>query len=133
MRSEAGKKLPAVLMGVWSMKEKRYMKNSTNRGSAVIEMTILIPVLLACVYLYLMVFIHFVNYGKVMADAAEALYGEEWAGGEEGKIIVKREGKKKTVSVEEQDNRFTLSVELRKNENEPVKQIRRWQFAAELF
>lgn len=48
-----------------------------NRGSMVIEMTLLMPVFLGCVFLYVMLFVELIHLQQKMEQAAEILYAAE--------------------------------------------------------
>lgn len=48
-----------------------------NRGSMVIEMTLLMPVFLGCLFLYVMLFVELIHLQHKMEQAAEILYAAE--------------------------------------------------------
>lgn len=121
------------------LEERReYSMRKKNKGSAVIETTLLIPVFLGCIYFYIMLFLFFVDSGKRMEQIAASMYkvqtaqngnSEEW----EEDILIRTEGKMKIYRIEEEDGLFDIQLELRKDQNNAVENIRRWQLVTGLF
>lgn len=114
------------------------MKRRKNCGSAVIELTMLMPVLLGCIYLYIMLFLFFVKSGKGMEELADCIYRIQTNSDRESEesgngILVRTQGKVKTAKMEQQGNLFTIRIELRKDENNPVENLRRWQLVTDKF
>lgn len=106
-------------------------KREKNKGSAVIEMTLLMPILLGCIYFYIMLFLFFVQSGKRMAEIADCIYEENIEETEE--VMMRTEGNVKIGKVEEEGKLFRIHIELRKDKNDPVKNIRRWQLVGDVF
>ena len=105
----------------------------TNRGSAVIEMTLIMPVLLVVFYLYISIFLFYVQSGKSMKDMAEVLYCTEEIENYtyEGDFTVRENGNTKSVCIKESEALFELNLELRRNDDSVVEKIRRWQLATD--
>ncbi len=104
-----------------------------NCGSAVIEITLLMPAFLGCIYLYIMLFLFFIDSGKRMEQLAECIYTTKQESVLEQSIVIRTEGNLKIGRIEAQDEPFVIQLELRKDENDPVKNIRRWQLVADVF
>lgn len=109
-----------------------YKKTKRNKGSSIIEISLLIPICLVCVYLYVMLFLFLTGAAKNMERISEYSYRSDTADDkteekESKNLQVCREGKTQKVWMEEQDKLFVLHLELRKDMNDPVENIRRWQ------
>lgn len=109
-----------------------------NKGSAIIETTLLIPVFLGCIYFYIMLFLFFMESGKRMEQMAECMYTTQTVenrNSEERKanMSTRTEGKVKIFWIKENGNLFDIQLELRKDENNAVENIRRWQLVTSLF
>lgn len=106
-----------------------------NRGSAVIEITLLMPILLGCIYFYIMLFVFLLNSGKGMEKMAENMYMAEniektaW----EENVFVRTEGEVKIFRIEDIGKLFDMHIELRKQEENEVENIRRWQLVTDSF
>lgn len=98
-------------------------------GSAVIEMTLLIPVFLGCIYFYIMLFLYLVQTTKQFYFLAENLYETEsvTASGEGIEKTVK--GKKETVMFHEKDSFFEIRIQMSRDHSDVIENIRRWQLA----
>ena len=113
-------------------------KNKRNRGSTVIEMSLLIPVFLGCIYFYIMLFLFFTQAAKKTEEISEYAYMSESTKTEQQKVLpdnvrVQREGKIRVIKLEEQGKLFTLKTEFRRDENDPVQNLRRWQLVSDTF
>ena len=112
------------------------MKRKKNRGSAVIEFTLLTPILFGCIYLYIVWFLFLIESGKRMEQLTEYIYQTEVAqdqhSSSEG-IQFRKEGNTKEAGIDEQEGLFHIRLTIRKDENDPVKNIRRWQFVTDIF
>lgn len=108
-------------------------KKVHNRGSSVIEMTLLMPIILGVLYLYIGLFLFFVDSSKQMKNMTEALYCTEEENGEQGNICMVRQeqGSKLSVSVTDTTGMFNMDLELHRNDDSIVKNIRRWQLATD--
>lgn len=108
---------------------------SGNKGSAIIEITLLIPVFLGCIFFFIMYFMFLINSGKQMSYMCEQLYDVKIAYLEEnsGKTQycnIKKEGTVLKIYYKEQGKWFDYSLLFKRNGNDKVKNIRRWQLAA---
>lgn len=104
-----------------------------NRGSAVIELALLMPVILGFIYLYIMLFLFFTESGKWMAEVAEGIYAEEGTECLTEGIILRTEGETRIGSIQEEGKLFKMQIELRRDKNDAVKNIRRWQLIGDVL
>ena len=104
-----------------------------NIGSTTIELTLLMPVFLGCVFLYIMVFLFFIEIGSGMYQLSEYMYAKE---GEESNIFVNDlmegvqihvQGGTKIAEINREDTWFSLHLMLQKDDSNPVENLRRWQ------
>lgn len=114
------------------------MRKKKNQGSAVIEFTLLMPIVLGCIYFYIMLFLFFIQSGKVMDQLADCIYQPERENVKTQEIVpdgvnLRKEGTAREAWVDWQEGLFHLHLTMRKDENDPVKCIRRWQFVTDLF
>lgn len=93
------------------------MKN--NKGSSIIEITIIFPIVLFVVYFYIMYLLLCINLSKNLSQKAEGLYDNN--------------GSSITVSwdkgIMKAGDTSQIEIEINKNNNDPVKEVRRWQCA----
>lgn len=104
------------------MKKRR----NRNSGSAIIEITLLIPVFLGCIYLYIMLFLFLVDSTREMSSLAENLYATEELK-KENDVKINKKGKTKIISIDKTGKLFRLQLEMRKNDSDAIENIRRWQ------
>ena len=106
-----------------------------NKGSAVIEITLLMPIFLGCIYFYIMLLMFLMASGKRMEKMAENMYMAEnmEMTDSEKDISVRTEGKVKIFQMEEKGKLFDIHVEMRKQEDNEMENIRRWQLVTDLF
>lgn len=109
-----------------------------NRGSAVIEMSLLMPILLGCIYLYIMLFLFLLESGKGMEYMVENMYevGNTEKDTSEyfnDMVSERTEGNVKIYRIEEKGELFDLYLEMRRDENDAVENIRRWQLVTSIF
>lgn len=76
--------------------------------------------------------------GKKMEQIVNSMYVEESASEEsfqsqEERISIRTEGKVKIFWIKEQGEFFDIQLEMRKDENNAVENIRRWQLVTNLF
>ncbi len=105
-----------------------------NRGSAIIEMTMLIPILLGVIYLYIMLFLFLVQSAKCMGIMADALYLEEEIMVTAEKTInvsKNTQGNKISIYLRESTGMFDIDLQMHRKEDAIVRNIRRWQLAAD--
>lgn len=117
-------------------RRKLAYRKKKNRGSAIIEITLLIPVFLGCIYLYIMCFLFFTESAKKMEQLSECLYTsdrkeDKTIENQYKEIQLRREGNMRCTWVEEQGKLFIFYLELRKDTNQPVENIRRWQLVTD--
>lgn len=106
-------------------------KKRKNRGSATIEMTLLMPVILGVIYLYISFFIFFVDSAVDMEDMAVELYIQKEEKGNNEKKKMLSAGSKKSVYINEKSGLFNKSLELHRYSDSAVENIRRWQLATD--
>ncbi len=108
-----------------------------NRGSAVVEMTLLIPILLGVFFLYICTFLFMIDSSKVMAQMSQSLYpGEVQNSADntgENVYDVKKSGTKAIVAVKEQRGILEMDRMLSCYNGSAVKNIRRWQLATDIL
>lgn len=119
-------------------------KTSENIGSAVVEMTFLIPVILGIIYMYIMLFLFLIESAKYREIMVESLYSIENENGEKavdsnengavsGVMEKSQHGSKISVYIKEQTKLFDIELEMHRKEDSAVQNIRRWQLAADTF
>ncbi|MBD8973571.1 MAG: hypothetical protein EGQ63_06995 [Clostridiales bacterium] len=111
-----------------------YNRRRKNRGSIVVEMTILMPVFLLCVFLYITAFLYYVEAAEQMYLASAALYQEyilttDDAGADE--VSIYKRGGTSVATVERSERYADVKVELRKDAGNPIQNLRRWQSIAD--
>ncbi len=109
-----------------------------NKGSAVIEITLMIPVILGCIYFYIMSMLYLVEHGRVVDKLSEELYDSISFGYDSGAaddsvsdndtIGIINKG---VAEYEEDYENYTISVRLKVDDSNPVKSLRRWQLIAD--
>ena len=109
-----------------------------NKGSAVIEISLLMPILLGCIYLYIMLFLFLLESGKGMEYMVENMYevGNTEKDTSEyfnDTVSERTEGNVKIYRIEEKGELFDLYLEMRRDENDAVENIRRWQLVTSVF
>lgn len=93
------------------------MKN--NKGSSIIEITIIFPVILFVIYFYIMYLLLCINLSKNLSQQAEELYGSN-----DSSISVSWD-----KGIMKAGDTSQIEIEINKNNNNPVKEIRRWKCA----
>lgn len=100
-------------------------RREKNRGSMIVEYTLLMPVFLGVVYLYILCFLLLVQQGGCMEAAAEALYQKQ--------SFLKYEeiqkGNKRSIVVKQENGSFRIEGSFKGVEQDAIKTIRRWQIA----
>lgn len=125
------------------VRERKPCSVKQNRGSAVIEMTLLMPVFLGCIYFYIMFFLFLFDSSNQLQQMAEVLYQDRTAedetaiGQTEDMVeagVLRKEGEVLIIELKKEGKLFDTELELRRADDEDVvKKLRRWQFAADLF
>lgn len=116
-------------------------KESVNGGSAIIEMTFLIPILLGIIYLYIMLFLFLLESAEYKEIMVESLYSiqeekkkksaEAGETVESGVLLWSKNGTQISVFVDGKVEMFDIELEMHCNEDKTVENIRRWQLAAD--
>ena len=111
-----------------------------NCGSAIIEMTFLIPVLLGIIYFYIMFFLFLMESAKYKEWIVESLYSvqEDSSTDTEGKVGERRlpmskQGTMISVYIDEKAELFDIRLEMHRKEDSAVENIRRWQLATDML
>jgi hypothetical protein len=115
--------------GAWKKKAEEMgtcKKRRANRGSSIIEISLLIPIFMGCIYLYIMLFLFFMESSKQMCAMSESIYSQESASLQSG-FSLKTEGKMQVIRVKETGKLFEIEMELGRDGSEPLENIRRWQ------
>ena len=129
-----------------------------NNGSTVIEMTLMIPVILGCIYFYIMSMLYLVEHGRVVDKLSEELYESisyenisvdaddsvyrnaldtsAMGDSEYDRVSVISAAATDCVNngvadYEEDYERYKISVKLKVDDCNPVKSLRRWQLIAD--
>lgn len=100
-----------------------------NRGSTIIEMTLLIPVLLGCIYFYIMLFLFLIETAEDMYIMAEYLYEPERTKQENVIGTISKNGNTEIIRIQNTGELFEIKTELRKDASDVIENIRRWQLA----
>lgn len=107
-------------------------KGRKNKGSAVIEATLLIPVILGIVYFYIFFVLFEIKTGNYMENMAEYINIMETKSGirnaESGMSIIDQ-GDTRIIQMDNIGQFFNMRLELKGNIGNPVEKIRRWQLA----
>lgn len=114
------------------------MEKKRNQGSAIIEMTLLIPIFIGCIIMFIMLFLFLMDAGRKQYILCETLYSVDVTDGKAdlpGTDLgsLKKEGTVLKIIYQEQGKGLQYHLSMRRNGNDPVKNIRRWQLAADLF
>lgn len=105
------------------------VRKRKNRGSMILEMTLLIPIVLVCMYLYVYLFLGLVRVSKAYGQAAGQLYAKEGSV-TKGRGIIHKNGEMSIAAFKEDDTYLNIQVTLRKEDSDVLKNLRRWQLAA---
>ena len=108
-------------------------KETINRGSATLEMTFIIPIILGVFYLYISLFMYMIFCSASMEAMTEELYCAEETEGVSFGIKCAEQGGNRYASVKDTVGMFEVDLEFSNYKESPVKNIRRWQFAANTF
>ena len=106
-----------------------------NRGSIIIEMTLLISVFMGVIFFYITFFLFLINSAGQMEQTAEYLYCANEERSDTGKPVnmrIQKQGDIETAWFEETDSRFLVHVKYKRWVKNPVENIRRWQLAVDL-
>lgn len=105
------------------------MKKS-NRGSAIIEITLLVPVLFGCIYFFIMTMLFLIRQAQVMDIAADKAY--ESADNVAGGVVTEcKQGSVRIVKYQEEMDGYNVLVEIKVDDSDPVRNLRRWQLVAD--
>lgn len=102
-----------------------------NKGSATIEMTLLIPVFLSVLLLYISVFLSLLTGAKQLECMVNVLYVSEDVGQEKDGVYQQAD----TISTyfNETVKGVSIDLELHRKADTAVETIRRWQLARDVF
>lgn len=100
-----------------------------NKGSAIIEMTFLIPVILGCVFMYVSFLIFFIGNSKGMEQAAEQVYMVDISNSSSVNAGVKKQSEMLSSVYQNCDKWFDVTININRNGRNVLKSIRRWQLA----
>ncbi len=110
------------------------MRRRKNRGSMIIEVTILMPVFLLCVVLYIYAFLYYVKTAEQMAFVSEQLYvKEEFVPDSMRECSIQMYQQEGTdIATSQGRYRYTdIRVEMKKDAGNPIRNLRRWQGIAD--
>lgn len=104
-----------------------------NRGSATVEMSIIISVVLFIFHLYIMIFLFNIRCANDMSVMVEVLYQqvEQRDNSDEKGFEIHTAGDKKTIDSCVVLWRLSKELELHRYNDSPVENIRRWQLATD--
>lgn len=105
-----------------------------NRGSAIIEMTMLIPVYLGIFYFYILFFLFLIECGFLLQGMLECIYDVETKSAIQktgGNIWETQQGNVKVVKTSGTNKVFKMYMELRGNTEDSTDKVRRWQIAVD--
>ncbi|MCM1497075.1 MAG: hypothetical protein NC124_01265 [Clostridium sp.] len=106
-----------------------------NRGSMIIEITILISVFMGVFFLYITFFLFLIYSAGQMEQVVEYLYSEAEEEPDMERPVnvqIHKQGDIRTAWFEDPDSRFLIRTEYRRWTKDPVENIRRWQLAVSL-
>lgn len=107
----------------------RAEKRGRNAGSAVVEITMLIPILMGCIYFYIVAMLFFVQQAKAAGHASDQLYLQEKTSGSSGNIY--SSGNMKCIDITVEESKLMIKIEYKRDASDMVKNLRRWQFVAD--
>ena len=125
-----------------------------NKGSAIIEITIMVPIIFGCIYFYIMSMLYIVEHGKVADGLSRQLYtvssktvkanstlpapakvntsSTDLTNAEDEEFgAVQKEGGTEIIRYSGIFEKYNIEMELKKNGDNAVKNLRRWQFIAD--
>lgn len=114
-------------------------KVSVNHGSAIVEMTMLIPIILGVIYLYITLLLFLVESAKHQGIMAEELYSLQTETSVDmekkdfgnGQYTKSQQGNIISIFVRDEQNLFDIELELHRKGDSAVQNIRRWQLATD--
>ena len=105
-----------------------------NRGSAVVEISLLMPIYIGVFFLYIAFFLFLIECGFIMQDMLEYMYHSETKSENHHSrynISVVNQGNVRTVNVSDYREGLTIYFEVRGNSEDFPDKIRRWQIAVD--
>lgn len=125
-----------------------------NKGSAIIEITIMVPIIFGCIYFYIMSMLYIMEHGKVADGLSRQLYtvssetvkanstlpapakvntpSTDLTNAEDEEFgTVQKEGGTEIIRYSGIFEKYNIEMELKKNGDNAVKNLRRWQFIAD--
>lgn len=123
--------------GYNTMKKKKVVKKyekrqKKNQGSAIIEMTMMIPVYIGVFYLYILLFLFHIEVGFLFQDMIEYIYPTDIkcdVQEKEDDVTITQQGNIKVVRMSNSNHIFQVQLVLKGNIDDPIEKIRRWQIA----
>ncbi len=103
-----------------------------NKGMAVVEMTLLIPIILGVVYLYIMLFLYLTECATERQILVKALYtdsNDEYSSSGTADIKTSISKHMERAYVQKDWEGFHVTDEMCKGEDSVLEDIRRWQIA----
>ena len=120
-----------------------------NKGSAVVEITLMVPVILGCIYFYIMSMLYLVEHGRMVDELSEGLYNnlsvanmpvdnEQKEGYEEKIYTADTRGEEYVGDINDGQatyegnyEKYVISLNFRVDNSDPIKSLRRWQLIAD--
>ena len=108
-----------------------------NRGSSIIEVTIMVPIIFGCLYLYIMSMLFVTKHGRLVDELSMQLYENHDDSvlmlevAEKTEVTKDRQGKVEVIRYDGVIDKFDVLFELKKCSDDPVKNLRRWQLVAD--
>ena len=107
-------------------------KKRKNKGSIVIEATLLMPIFLGIIYFYILFILFAIETGNYMESMIEYRYESETKSdirnAETGMRIIEK-GDTRMIRMEDTEKLFKIQLELKGYTGNPVEKLRRWQLA----
>lgn len=104
-----------------------------NQGSATIEMTGILSVVLVVFYLYITLFLFYIHCAKDLSTMVESLYQhtEQQRNNDEEEFLIHTMGDKIIIYSRVTMQTLSKELELHRYNDSPVDNIRRWQLATD--
>ena len=114
------------------MHQKKAVMGRRNVGSIIVEFTVLMPIFLICIYLYIMAFLYYMEAAKGMDRLSEAIYGQQ----EESvvsveSIYINKRGANREGTFRKENKWAVTEITMKKDISDPVRNLRRWQIIAD--
>ena len=114
------------------MHQKKAVMGRRNVGSIIVEFTVLMPIFLICIYLYIMAFLYYMEAGKGMDRLSEAIYGQQEEAVVSGEsIYINKRGANREGTFRKENKWAVTEITMKKDISDPVRNLRRWQIIAD--